>query len=544
MPQRVLGIDLGAWAVKVAEIELGFRTMRSIGVQSARVAPDAPWPRGALDALRGLRELRGLAADLVFVALPGDRVLVHALELPFAEPKKIDAVVGFELEPLIPWEIDEVVCDYAIARLSPEGAPRGAVALVAAARREEVRALLEPLAALGLDPRSVVPAPFAYAGPTRRGVPADRSDECVAWIDVGHRLTNVCVVGPGVPGTPRFVRTLSHGGADVTEALQRALGVPLSDAEVLKHSGAHDARTSRPVRAALEPLLRDLRVSFEAYRALAAADAEGPPVRAILCGGGARLAGLAEEIAAALEIPTEIAGSAASAREAGRADESGAPDFAVPPPLAERPVGRADAAAAPEASLALALALRAVDKRRLPDFRRGDLAYRGDVSFLRGKVRHIGACAIIVLGSALLAGFASLSVMTRERARLERRLRVESKALFGQELVDGEEVSRRLRGQGKQSGPPIPEATAFDVLRDLSLRTPPATEVRLELLELDVKPKKTYVKATTASAAAVDALVAAWKASDCVSEIHKGRVADTAGGAEKQFTLTVETKCF
>lgn len=505
MPHRVLGVDLGGWSVNVAELEAGFRATRVIGFHERRVDAARPWPDGAIEALAALRADLGLAADAVCVAMPGDRVLVHALTLPFDDPRKIASVAGYEMESQIPWDLADVCFDFAVAGRAPAG--EGSLVVAAAARREEVIGLLGRLHGIGVDPQAVVPSPFAYAAFR------EAEGEVVAWIDAGHRRTNLCVLAGGAP---RFERAISHGGDDVTRAIAAAYRVSYEDAEAFKHGAELDARSSSVVAGALAPLLRDLRVSLEACRERAGA----APSRAVLCGGGARLPGFPDVIAQTLGLPVEIA---------GRDDRAaGGPLDAAPP----------------EAVLALACALRAADKARLPNLRTGDLAWRGDVSVLRARLGTLAAAAVIVLGLAVASGFASLAVLRRERRQLEARLATDTRALFGQDVLDGVEVSRRLMGTGKTEGPPIPEKTAFDLMTDLSERTPPATDLRIDISELDVRPKKTFVKAATDSAAAVDALVDAWKKSECVAEVQKGPVKDAAGGQEKQFTLTVDTRCF
>src|SRR5260370_35116493 len=66
-------------------------------------------------ALRG----RGLepplsAEDSVAVALPGSMVATHLVTLPFTDPKRIEQVLPAEVEGAIPFDLADVVWDYAI----------------------------------------------------------------------------------------------------------------------------------------------------------------------------------------------------------------------------------------------------------------------------------------------------------------------------------------------------------------------------------------------------------------------------------------------
>jgi len=63
------------------------------------------------------------------------------------------------------------------------------------------------------------------------------------------------------------------------------------------------------------------------------------------------------------------------------------------------------------------------------------------------------------------------------------------------------------------------------------------------VLELDIKPKKTFIKGTIASAAAVDEIVTALKTIRCFEDIQKGPIQNVVGQDVKQFTLTISGKC-
>jgi hypothetical protein len=75
----------------------------------------------------------------------------------------------------------------------------------------------------------------------------------------------------------------------------------------------------------------------------------------------------------------------------------------------------------------------------------------------------------------------------------------------------------------------------------MSNHLPPKTEGKIEVLELEIEPKKTYFKAIADSSATIDAVDKKLKEIDCFGEIQRGRV-DTVNDG-KQFTMTIATKC-
>jgi general secretion pathway protein L len=151
MAHTVCGIDLGTYSVKLALLEAGFRQTTLRGLEEIRVPPgDAPLLDRQMQATReALSHLGGEVTP--YVALPGDQLSVRVLDLPFSEARKIDQVVGYELESQIVSPIEDVVFDYLVASERSDGT----TVLAAAARREELAAFLAAGDAQGVHPRSL-----------------------------------------------------------------------------------------------------------------------------------------------------------------------------------------------------------------------------------------------------------------------------------------------------------------------------------------------------------------------------------------------------
>jgi Tfp pilus assembly PilM family ATPase len=138
MAHTVCGIDLGAYSIKLAFLEAGFRATTLRGFEEVPVpAGEAPLVERQLAALReGLARAPGEVTP--YLAIPGDQLSVRVLELPFSDPRKIDQVVGYELEGQIVHAIEDVVFDHLVVGQRPEGATVVAVA----ARRDDLAALI------------------------------------------------------------------------------------------------------------------------------------------------------------------------------------------------------------------------------------------------------------------------------------------------------------------------------------------------------------------------------------------------------------------
>jgi general secretion pathway protein L len=537
MAHRILGIDLGSWSVKVAELEAGFRSSRLCGLYEKPLLPKLEGENDLEQRARTAQALiaeQQLSPEMCATSMGGDAT-IRLVTLPFADPKKIEQVLGYELESQILGEISELVFDSVIS--SSHGDSTNVIAI--AMERERVKAIITALQQIGAEPRVIGAAALSYAA--LRGHCFSSGDEAVALVDVGHRHTLVCVVrGEKIS----FARAIGRGGEDVTLALADAFKMEYAAAETAKHEQAFllgngevaetpsHRRVDESVRDGVRPLVRELRQTLAAYRAAG----EPPVARLLLCGGGSRLRGFPEHLERELGVPV-------APLQLGDS----------PLLLPEQPVTMTNADWLPAQSLGLALAA-AVPVPQV-NLRRGELAYRTDYSYIRAKAGYLVAAVLVVLTFAAVNAAASLRGLRKEAEALEGRLKQETMELFGEPRLDGKAVSEELT-QGPRGGvPPVPTYSAYDVLAEISSHVPPGDKGKLDILELDIKPKKVYLKGTTESTQQVDDLVAALEKIECFEKVEKGKISsvtarpsgdNTANDGPKelkQFTLNISGSC-
>ena len=539
MAHTVCGIDLGAYSVKLVFLEAGFRATALRGVLEVPVAAgDAPLIERQLAAAR--EGLSGITGEVTpYLAVAGDHLSVRVLELPFSDARKIDQVVGYELEGQIVSPIEDVVFDHLVVGHRPEGT----TILAVAAKRDDLAALIAAAEGQGIHPRALFAAPAIYrtlfsrtlfaatpAGPDAEAVP------CQVVLDFGHQRTNVCVIR----GAEAInARTIRRGGAHLTAAIAQAFGVDHERAEQAKRDEAFltspGRSASTPVlgkldavlREALAPTVRELRQTLASFGANGKVDVDA----LLVVGGGGRLAGLLPFLEAELGIPArhppvrpalELGGGRSGEREAV-GEESAVPE--------------SDAHA-----LAAAIAIASARGSREIDFRRGSFAYRTNFSILRQKAGHLAALGLALLVAVGIDVGAKLSNLGTERKALDKELKTATQELFGQPREDAEAVTELLRKGFREELAPLPKATAFDLLDQISRKVPPADKVKIDVAELDIRPKKTFIKGTADTGTAVDDIAAKLKEIDCFEDVTKGAVTEVSGGG-KQFTLNIASKC-
>lgn len=256
---RTVGLDWSQDALRVATLQSGFRGFAIQDVRSVAVGPDGLKP--AVDAL-GLVPPLG-PDDTVAVALPGALVATHLVTLPFTDPKRIEQVLPAEVESAIPFDLADVVWDYAIL-----GQANGKTdVLVGIVKKSVLRDQLAAFEAAGIEPRVVTLAPLALAGLGEKGL---LSDTNVAILDAGPDRADLALLDGS---RPVLARALASSNAQAWQA----------------------AQSDESARAKLINLLgRDLKISLKARKAA--------PQKLLLAGPAAALA---ESLGAELQIPAE-----------------------------------------------------------------------------------------------------------------------------------------------------------------------------------------------------------------------------------------------
>jgi general secretion pathway protein L len=536
MAHTITGIDLGTWSVKFTVLEVGFRHTRRVSAFEERVPVDErPAVERQREALRrGMSRLP--SGTTAYVSLPGEMVTLRVLDLPFADARKIEQVVGYEMEGQMIHDLGDVLLDHRVlsARGRASEGEEGCRALVVAARIEDVRGFLSGMRAEGADPRALFVAPLLYRPRAPAVLVEGDVVGCQVVVDIGHRRTNLCFV---VRDEVVFARTILHGGEDLTRGLHRASNGAWSleqselgkeqmgfiGSQVKPATTSVEMRVDGIMREAIAPLLRDLRQTFSSF----ATHDKVPIEEILLAGGGARLRNIGGYLEDELGIPVR---PLVAPSEVGEGPD-GQPLSGVP-----------ESEDADRFVLADAIADIGAKGQKEIDLRRGEFQYRASLSVVRQRASHLIALAAALVACVGIQATVSLRRLSAEHTVLQAQFDKARTEIFGATKMEPTDVSTALRRSLKDQMVQLPEATAYDLLDAISTKIPDSEKVQIDVEALDIRPKKTTMKGTIDSAAAVDEIVAKLKEIDCFEEISKGPITEVSGGA-KQFSLSIVSKC-
>ena len=116
MAQTIVGLDIGSYSVKVATISASFRSFSWTGYREYEIphnVRDKP-EQAAARMIRDFSHVTKPTNAAMVCAVPGGRVMTRFLTLPFSDPKRVDSVLGFELEGMLPVGVEDMVYSYQV----------------------------------------------------------------------------------------------------------------------------------------------------------------------------------------------------------------------------------------------------------------------------------------------------------------------------------------------------------------------------------------------------------------------------------------------
>ena len=133
-----IGIEITGSEMNVVQVKAqGTKRIieKSASIAIAAAEPNQEWQVKASQALQTV--LNGFNLhDHVIATLPSSQVIIKRMRVPFTDPEKIAQIIGFEVEPLLPFPLSEALVDCIITQTLP--AEKSAELLIVAVQKERI----------------------------------------------------------------------------------------------------------------------------------------------------------------------------------------------------------------------------------------------------------------------------------------------------------------------------------------------------------------------------------------------------------------------
>lgn len=310
--KQLLGLDIGSSAIKLVQMKevKGNYFLQKFGIKP--LEPEVIVDGTIMDAGRVMMAIKELVQETnvklkhVATSISGHSVIVKKIALPPLADDELESQVKLAAEQYIPFDINEVNLDFSVINMleqSTDGQPQMSVLLVAA-KKDKVNEVTEVVKGAGLIP--VVLDIDAFAVENMYSINYDiNGDDMVALVNIGSSVMNINVL----KGTSSlFTRDISVGGSGYSEAIQRELGVSFEEAETIKKSYDHGSSNGAIITNVIDgvnaEIASEIAKSIDYFRATLS---DGELKRILLCGGCAKINGLAQQLSNRMGVPVELA---------------------------------------------------------------------------------------------------------------------------------------------------------------------------------------------------------------------------------------------
>lgn len=296
----MLGLDIGAYAIKAVELTMEGKAYALSGYGYARISS----PDKVKDAIREALLAGNISSKRAATAVSGRGVIVRYITLRRMSPAELKNSIRFEAARYIPFEMDQVVLDCQKIDEGDEEGTSDMKVLVAAVKKSLVQEHIDLVRSAGLEPVLIDVDAFAlgnafviWGSQSHSGTDDDKA---LALVDIGGRKTNINII---MRGSSHFTREIYLGGTDFSVAIGKRLSLDPESVDKLRISPGD--RAAEVAEALLEPLAdlgREMRLSFDYFET----QSEREVGQVLLTGGAALLAGVSEGLEEALGRPTSL----------------------------------------------------------------------------------------------------------------------------------------------------------------------------------------------------------------------------------------------
>lgn len=298
--KSLVGLDLGSSVVKAIELTLEGPEPVVTGFARHEIPPGG----NVADAVAACFQGGRFKSKKVVTSVAGQSVVVRYVSMPKMSESELRQAIRFETDKYLPFELDEVQLDLQPLKRAPASNESGKggkdgdqqAVLLAACKTRAIEERVQLAQGQGLSPVAIDVDVFALANAWELcGLPAEETESgaprtAIALVDVGSARTSINVIAGG---ETCFSREINIGGADMTQAVARAMSIENFEAEAIKRaSEAHELEVNTAIQPVLEDLVAELSLSLDYVE-----HHEGVQVEEILLSGGGCLApGAAQHI--------------------------------------------------------------------------------------------------------------------------------------------------------------------------------------------------------------------------------------------------------
>ncbi len=303
-PVRILGFDVGKTTIKVTQIsckgrEIIVEKCLEEPIQASNVLD---YPERAAATIKVLLA-QTQPYDAIISAMPSSQAIFKELKVPFTGLETIRKIIAYEVEPLLPFSVNDAVIDCIITKEIPE--EKSSEVLIAAVQNQYVAQHISLFEMAGVQPERVTIDLFALYG-LYRLIPAYANQPGgIVLFEIEHQTSRLAFI---YNGQLRLIRSMPKGLMDQAQVVAKKLNITEQEAfEYIMRFGLEPGNNDAyapAIRQAFSTFFNEIVFTLQSFTNLIKSSQSISKI--IIFGQSATIKGLPELVTELSHITTEI----------------------------------------------------------------------------------------------------------------------------------------------------------------------------------------------------------------------------------------------
>lgn len=161
MTRKILGLDIRHDAVSAVLVQNSIKENVIESYESVPMPDQQDFESGMAASLETIVEKMNISGSICIASFPADQISYRNIQVPFKGLKKISKILPFELEPTIPFPVDDLIIDFYTLPLSDHNDNTDLIA--AAVEKSKLQLYLGILDSFGIEPEIVTVGGYSTA---------------------------------------------------------------------------------------------------------------------------------------------------------------------------------------------------------------------------------------------------------------------------------------------------------------------------------------------------------------------------------------------
>ncbi len=265
--QRILGFDIGKTTIHVTQLLLHGKkvTLEKFIDQPLELEATAPYAERVSKTIATILT-KVDRYDALRTSISSSIAIFKELTLPFSDPEKISMVINYEIEPFLPFPINQTIIDFIITQSNP--AQQSSVILAAAVKKEHIAEHISYFEQAGVSPTTITVDLFDLYGLYKCIPKYKDATGNYALIDIGFNVTRIAFI---VDGKLTLVRTLAKGLLQWAKQVAQKNSINSNDAleKIIRFGFNHnnDQPFNDAIKEALSSFLNEIKFTLDSFTA-------------------------------------------------------------------------------------------------------------------------------------------------------------------------------------------------------------------------------------------------------------------------------------